>query len=89
MKKLNRIVELLDGKGQILIRNTMEHENGNWFVNCFLEEITKLPLDTEPSHSKYTSKITETIHQEWAINLEATLDEIIKKLEDMKNEKES
>lgn len=73
MEKLKKIVELLNRRGSILIRNAHEYEGGNWYVHCWTGE--------RKPYSK-TITITTDVYNGFVLDLESALDEIIKKLED-------
>ncbi len=81
MEKLKKIVELLDGKGQVLIRNANEYEGGKWYVHCWLERIEKDPEDTEDIFCRHICTNENDIYNQYVNDLEAALDKIIEKLE--------
>ena len=83
--KLKKIVELLDGKGAILVRNAHEYEGGKWYVHCWLERIEKDPEDIFCRHISINEK---DIYNQYIADLDSALDEIIKKLESLNLERE-
>ena len=87
MEKLNKIVELLDGKGSILIRNAHEYEGSKWYVHCWKGYIEVQPsiilpirIDEEDFH-RHVSVIERDVYNQRVNDLDAALDEIIEKLE--------
>lgn len=53
--KLIRITELLDDKGEIIVRN--DAGSGKWFIHCFWN----IPCTT--IHMQYTSNLEETLDE--------------------------
>lgn len=88
MEKLKKIVELLDGKGVILVRNAHEYEGGKWYVHCWLERIEKDPEDSEDIFCRHISINEKDIYNQYVADLDSALDKIIKKLEDLNYERE-
>lgn len=82
MEKLKKIVELLDGKGSVLIRNAHEFEGGKWYVHCWIERIEKDPEDAEDIFCRHISVNEKDIYSRYATDLDSALDEIIGKLEE-------
>lgn len=74
LNKLNTIADLLDGKGSILVRNTHK-EPEKWFVHCHWSWSS-----LDQSEVSEDERIKKVIFKEYVTDLEAALDEIIKKL---------
>jgi hypothetical protein len=79
MEKLKKIVELLDGRGSILVRDA---KPSGWFVNCHWNWNSDVQ-----SEVSYEERVKKIIFREYVTDLDITLAKIIKKLEDKKNEK--
>lgn len=76
MEKLKKIVELLDGRGSILIRNSHEGQPNNWFVHCHWSWSSDIQSEVPQDE-----RIGKVIFRDYVANLGAALDEIIEKLE--------
>lgn len=87
MEKLKKIVELLDGKGSILVRNAHEYEESKWYVHCWKGHIEVQPPITPPirpdeeDFHRHVSVIERDVYNQHVNDLDAALDEIIEKLE--------
>lgn len=81
MEKLKKIVELLNGRGQVLVRNTHAFEGGKWYVHCWLESVTKIPEDSEDIFCRHICTNEKDIYNKRVTDLDFALDEIIKILE--------
>jgi len=89
VEKLKKIVKLLNGKGQILVRNAHEYEGGKWYIHCWLERVEKEPKDAEDIFCRHICIFERDILNQYVTDLDKALDEIIKKLEDFNREKEN
>lgn len=74
MEKLKKIVELLNGKGQVLIRNEGKSQ---WYVHCWLESQRHCK-----EFDSIESYLEQDIYSRYVTDLDSALDEIIEKLED-------
>ena len=79
MEKLKKIVELLNGKGSILVRDAKPDK---WFVHCHWNWSSDVQ-----SEVPYEERIKKIIFKEYVSGLDSALDEIIEKLEGDFNEK--
>lgn len=79
MEKLKKIVELLNGKGSILVR---DEKPDKWFVHCHWNWSSDIQAEVPPDE-----RIGKVIFRDYVSDLDVALDEIIEKLEDGSNEK--
>ncbi|MDU6263774.1 MAG: hypothetical protein E6600_04660 [Anaerocolumna aminovalerica] len=83
MEKLKKIVELLEGKGAILIRNAHEYEGGKWYVHCWFERVEKEPKEAEDIFCCHICINEKDIYNQCVNDIDKALDEIINKLEEL------
>lgn len=76
MEKLKKIVELLNGKGSILVRDAVHDSYFRWFVNCHWNWSSA--IQSEVTGPEREGKV---IFKNYVDDLDMALDEIIEKLE--------